>query len=127
MLKQHGLSNQERMRYRGEFQAVYQKGVKAVGPHVVVFALKRERGSARLGVTASRRIGSAVRRNRAKRLLRETMRRHKASFPGSCSLVLVAREGLDRLPYWTVEEELLAAAEQLNRRMEASNPTPGIS
>ena len=48
----------------------------------------------RLGVIASRRIGNAVARNRAKRLLRETFRNHQDILPPSCDIVLVARPSI---------------------------------
>lgn len=55
-----------------EFQRVYDNGVKRVGRQVVVYLLPAEDfGSA---VVASRKIGGAVQRNRAKRLLREARR-----------------------------------------------------
>jgi len=55
-----------------EFQRVYDNGAKRVGRYVVVYLLPAEDfGSA---VVASRKIGGAVQRNRAKRLLREARR-----------------------------------------------------
>ena len=48
----------------------------------------------RLGVIASRRVGNAVARNRAKRLLRETFRIHQQMLPSSCDLVLIARASI---------------------------------
>lgn len=58
---------------KSEFQKVYDTGTKRVGRYVVVYLLPAEDfGSA---VVASRKIGGAVQRNRAKRLLREARRR----------------------------------------------------
>ncbi|PID79050.1 ribonuclease P protein component [bacterium DOLZORAL124_64_63] len=55
-----------------EFQRVYGNGTKIVGRYVVVYLLPaKDFGSA---VVASRKIGGAVQRNRAKRLLREARR-----------------------------------------------------
>jgi ribonuclease P protein component len=51
-------------------------------------AADNDRGYGRLGLAASRRLGGAVARNRAKRLLRESFRRHK--FPGA-DLVLIPK------------------------------------
>ena len=57
------------MRNRAEFQKVYEGGVKKVGRLLVVYLLSAD-DMAR-GVVASRKVGGAVQRNRAKRLLRE--------------------------------------------------------
>ena len=46
----------------------------------------------RLGVVASRRIGGAVKRNRARRLLRELFRRERKRMRGDFDVVLVARK-----------------------------------
>jgi hypothetical protein len=56
---------------RSDFQKAYQTGRKLVG-HYVVFYLLRGPDDAR-AVVASRKVGNAVARNRAKRLLREMM------------------------------------------------------
>lgn len=46
----------------------------------------------RLGVVASRRVGNAVARNRAKRRLRELFRLEQDNLPASCDLLLIARK-----------------------------------
>ena len=48
----------------------------------------------RLGITASRRVGNAVQRNRAKRLLREAFRCVRAGLPAGLDLVVIVRQGL---------------------------------
>ncbi|RKZ11565.1 ribonuclease P protein component [bacterium] len=57
------------LRHRSEFQKVYEHGVKKVGRLLVVYLLQAD-DTAR-AVVASRKVGGAVQRNRAKRLLRE--------------------------------------------------------
>ncbi len=57
-----------------------------------------EAGGARVGVVASRAaVGDAVRRNRAKRRLREMFRQHQQVAPPGHDLLLVARAALNRL------------------------------
>lgn len=48
----------------------------------------------RLGVIATKRLGNAVTRNRAKRVLRETFRLNQDCLPASCDIVLVARRSV---------------------------------
>ena len=71
---------------QSEFKKVYDNGTKKVGRLVVVYLLSaKDFGS---GVVASRKVGGAVQRNRAKRLLREARRNgslgNKAEVLGVC-------------------------------------------
>jgi len=65
-------------------------------PHrlVVLVARKNDEGHARVGVVAGRTVGNAVKRNRAKRLLRAAMRGLMASLSPGWDLVLIARPPL---------------------------------
>lgn len=56
--------------------------------------LKGEGALPRLGVVASRRVGGAVQRNRAKRLMRELFRQHQAHLPAEADVLLIARKQL---------------------------------
>lgn len=60
----------------------------------------------RLGITTSRRVGAAVKRNRIKRLLREFFRLHKTCFPPASDIVFIAKPGADKLDYARLREEL---------------------
>ena len=48
----------------------------------------------RLGVVASKKVGAAVARNRARRRLREAYRQYRYQLSGSCDVVLVARRSI---------------------------------
>ena len=66
----------------------------------------------KLGVVTSKKIGGAVERNRARRLLRESFRRHQHEFAQPVELVLVARNSIAGKTLAGVEKDFLAA---LNR------------
>lgn len=76
-----------------EFLKAYNKGRSAVHPLVVTYVVRargRGRGN-RLGITASKKIGGAVQRNRARRVLREAYRMVAGELPQGYDIVLVAR------------------------------------
>ena len=75
----------------------------------------------RLGVVTSKKIGGAVQRSRARRLLRETFRRHQHELAQPVELVLVARNSIAGKKYADVEKDFLAA---LNRAgiLKMTNP-----
>ncbi len=66
-------------------------------------------GATRLGVITSRRIGGAVIRTRARRLLREAFRRHQHRIARAVDVVLVARQSIVGLPFSGVESDFLTA------------------
>ena len=84
----------ERIRRRAEFQQVYERGVRIHSRYSTVFVLANSRGVGRLGIAATRKLGGAVLRNRAKRLIREVFRRNKIA-AGFDVVVIPRRELLD--------------------------------
>jgi ribonuclease P protein component len=78
-----------------EFSRVYDcRQSAASGPLVLYAAINRsEPAGVRLGLSVSRRIGSAVIRNRWKRRLREAFRAVRPSLPGGNDFILVVRSG----------------------------------
>lgn len=66
--------------------------------------------SLRLGVVASRKVGDAVRRARAKRRLREAWRRNRSRFHGDYDVVLVARRSIIAAPWESVVADLMKQA-----------------
>ncbi len=68
---------------------------------------KQPDGALRLGVVASRRVGGAVQRNRAKRLLREAWRLNRNRFEGGVDVILSARSDILQVGLAEVARELL--------------------
>lgn len=60
----------------------------------------------RLGITASRKVGNSVERNRAKRLVREVFRLHRAKLQPGSDIVVIVRAGADKLSFEHAESEL---------------------
>ena len=93
----------EHVRKRADFELIYKTGFKRSGRLMTMFTRDREAGRARLGIAATRKMGEAVERNRAKRLVRELFRHHKPA-EGIDVVVVPRREMLDA-PYARVEAE----------------------
>ncbi len=78
-----------------------------VGRYVVVFALAGEGEVCRLGITASRKVGGAVVRNRSRRRIRELFRTRPDAVKGwTGDLVVNVRRGCDEVAWETLAEEL---------------------
>lgn len=73
-------------------------------------------GGRHVGVVTSRRVGNAVARNRARRLMREAYRRNKQKLNEHFQLVMIARPAIAGRTFHEVETELLALWQQAGIR-----------
>lgn len=95
MTAQGNFSAAARLRRPAEFARVYQKRRSAARGSLVLYAAARDEpgGQARLGISVSRRIGTAVIRNRWKRRLRESFRGVQSQLDPRTDYVIVVRSG----------------------------------
>lgn len=103
-----GLARHQRLTRSSQFREAYEAGEKHVGRLMVVYLRRGEGASLRLGVVASRKVGHAVARARARRLLREAYRRERSRLKGAVDVVLVARPALLAAPWTGVVADLQA-------------------
>jgi ribonuclease P protein component len=112
-----------RVRRRAEFTHVFENATRVQGRYFTVLVAPNGAGRARLGIVASRKLGDAVRRNRAKRLIREVFRR-TPSLPGrqGVDFVVIPRRELFDAVYATVETDLRGALRRGATRVPAGEP-----
>jgi len=97
----------ERLRVRPDFKKVMTLGRKqTVDRTCTLFFLPNDLGRKRLGIIASRKVGNAVARNRAKRKIREIFRRHKNLGQRDMDIVVISARKLVNLPYAILEQKL---------------------
>lgn len=93
------------MRYRTldknwQFNRVYGRGKSYVHPHCVLYVAKNRLGYTRIGLTATKKVGHAVQRNRARRVMKAAIDEHLDYNIGGYDLVFVARGMTPRLKSW---------------------------
>ena len=98
-----GFGPAEHVRKRSDFELIYKTGFKRSGRLMTMFTRERETGPARLGIAATRKMGAAVERNRAKRLVRELFRHNKPVV--AVDVVVVPRREILTAPYARIEVE----------------------
>ena len=115
-----GLTVAHRIRRRAEFERIYAGGAKIHGRYMTVFVMGNGAAEPRFGVAATRKLGSAVVRNRAKRRARELFRRRKDI--GGLDIVIVPRREMLDAPFGNLEAEYAALlARRRDRPRGASN------
>ena len=101
-----------------DFKRVRRDGKSYAHPLVVLIAQVNEQACLRVGVAAGKTVGTAVKRNRAKRLLREAMRSLLPNTASHVDLLLIARPGLVTASLTDVCDALL----NLLKRAKLYNP-----
>lgn len=101
------------MRLNFQFKRMYSKGSSAASPYVVLYAKKTNRKSA-FGITASKKTGNAVSRNRAKRRLRAIYRKFRHRIKENYDIVAVARAKTSFCDYQKLESAFLRLCGELD-------------
>lgn len=81
---------EETLNRNHQFRLIYKKGKSRVHPILVTYAMKNRMGKARMAVVSSKKIGNAVSRNRARRVVRAAYRAC-GGIPAGWDVVFVCR------------------------------------
>ena len=89
--RRYTFGKQRRVRSKVEFSSVFDAKIRETRGPLVVYAVPTNRKSSRLGLSVPRRVGTAPRRNRIKRLIRESFRLMQHDLPRAYDVVVVVR------------------------------------
>lgn len=106
----------DRILKRDEFRRVYEQGRKLHGRYFTAFVLPRQTVRPRIGITTTRKIGNAVERNRARRLLREAFRKNKWLVPAGVDIVINVKRPLVEAAYRDLEGDFIAFLERAGKQ-----------
>ncbi len=92
-----------------DFRRLYARGKSCAYGCVAVYVMKNRHGKSRLGLTVGKTIGKAVKRNRAKRLMRESYRQIIPGITAGYDVIIVARSRINGKKCDTVKRDVIAA------------------
>lgn len=101
------------LRRKEDFNRVYKKGKSTGDRYVVIFCLKNDLGFNRISYLASKKVGNSVKRNRARRLMRESVRTTDLKFEQGYDIIIIARNTINDRKCADVKKSIEAAAKRL--------------
>ncbi|MGO9136137.1 MAG: ribonuclease P protein component [Syntrophales bacterium] len=105
-MEEQSFGKHVRISKRRDYLACYQQGVRSHSKHFTIVVRKNEMGISRLGITVSKKVGSAVERNRIRRLVREFFRLNRSRLSTPQDVVIIAKSNIAQLAYQDVCTEL---------------------
>ena len=101
------------LRRKEDFDRIYRKGKSVGDRYVVVFCLRNGLEFNRITYLASKKVGNSVKRNRARRLMRESMRTSDAEIGQGYDLIIIARNTINGKKCADVKKSIEAALKRL--------------
>ena len=96
-----------------DYNRVYSKGRSKACFELVTYVLKNRMKVTRMGITTSKKIGNAVNRNRARRIIREAYRQVKDNVKIGYDIIFVARKKTCEIKMNVVKEKMKYHLEKL--------------
>lgn len=105
-----------RLSSRKSFLSIYERGARVGGAYFVLFGIPGSTARSRLGITATRKYGTAVARNRIKRVVRALFRRHRGT-GAPIDLVVNVKAAAATTEFAQLEREFSARLAELRRKV----------
>ncbi|MBR2133334.1 MAG: ribonuclease P protein component [Eubacterium sp.] len=96
-----------------DFRRIYYRGRSEASSALVTYAVKSRLPHSRVGITSGKKIGGAVQRNRARRLIRAAFSLYEDELCGNWDIVFVARTQTTQVKMQTVAEQMEAQLKKL--------------
>lgn len=96
-----------RLRKHGQFQRVGHRHKRLVGKWIIIDSQQRNQPNIRLGITVTKKFGSAVIRNRFKRIVREAFRTCRQNLPQGVDMIIKPRSEAHTAHSSDIREEII--------------------
>jgi ribonuclease P protein component len=111
------LRRSERLRLKRDYTRVFEHKCRAADENLIVYVAPNDRSWSRLGLSVSRKVGKAVRRNRVRRWIREAFRTSRQELPTGVDIVCVAKPVTAQKTFEDVKASLVRLARRAYRQV----------
>lgn len=116
--KRNAFPSSLRIQKREEYRLIYSKGKKISSDSFSLFMLGNGFGKGRLGITVTKRVGKANKRNKVKRIFREIFRKNKDRMSKDFDMIIHAKPVVLNKNYRELEKEILELMDGLSKKDE---------
>lgn len=97
-----------RIRESQQYNNIYQNGKKYLSKCLIVFVLKNDLGINRFGIVTSKKVGNAIKRNKAKRRLTALVEENRLNLQQGYDFILVSRPLISKTDYSQLEKDFVS-------------------
>ena len=101
------LDKNRRINRGKEYGYLYKNGRRITGKYLIIFVKENNLENNRFGIVTSKKIGNAVIRNRAKRQIREVIRKNLQLIRPGSNIIIVARFNIKEVDFDLIEKDYL--------------------
>ena len=106
-MKKYSLTREKRLRRNTQIRKALSAGKSVRDGILTIYMAKNDCGFSRLGVSVSKSCGSAVKRNKLKRLVREVFRQNQYDIPESRDYLILIRKKIDQPSFELIKDSFL--------------------
>lgn len=90
-----------------EYNCIYKTGRRIQGKHIIIFIRDNDEAFNRFGIVASKKVGNAVKRNRAKRQIRAVISKNSNILNNGFDIIIIARASIKGMSFALIERDFL--------------------
>lgn len=103
----NSLTKERRILKNADYRLVYKHGTYQVGRRCVLYKMPVAKQPTKIGFVTGKKVGGAVQRNRARRLMKEVYRLHQHEIREGYHIVFVGRANMASATYEDAEKEMM--------------------
>lgn len=107
-----------RLRNSAEFQRAFQRKCSVSNDWLIIYVCENDSDITRLGMSVSRKVGNAVKRNRLRRLYREAFRLTRSELTSGLDLVLIPRRKPEMPTLTQIQDSLRQLVPRATRKLQ---------